>query len=348
MEYRPIFHRLSLFLAALLLTVLFFSIRGIPLPGGADRSEAISEDSGEILRGNATGEFQGSGGIGSSDLEREMIVEEPWADPESIIRAFARAYPESVEEVAMRNGDWALRIDDMWFHFADGKMLREDSLDEAEFYSGYSFYPYRPELPELPEYTEQEIAELEARVESQATSGIGRHMGLIDALWGIDDFGSSDQSVKTIYLFRRQVNVHRSLLEDLAEVEARIYRLAESDAELRSYIENIGTITGHNWRQISGTSSRSLHSYGIAVDILPARYSSAQVYWRWARQLGLPWYILPYEQRLMPPEAFIREFEKAGFVWGGKWRRFDTIHFEYRPEIFEINRRYWEIEAPAP
>jgi len=26
-------------------------------------------------------------------------------------------------------------------------------------------------------------------------------------------------------------------------------------------------------------------------------------------------------------------FEHHGFIWGGKWWHFDTMHFEYRPEI---------------
>ena len=26
-------------------------------------------------------------------------------------------------------------------------------------------------------------------------------------------------------------------------------------------------------------------------------------------------------------------FEKYGFIWGGKWYHYDTMHFEYRPEL---------------
>jgi D-alanyl-D-alanine carboxypeptidase len=26
-------------------------------------------------------------------------------------------------------------------------------------------------------------------------------------------------------------------------------------------------------------------------------------------------------------------FEQHGFIWGGKWYHYDTMHFEYRPEI---------------
>jgi|GEM_PF-645494 len=27
-------------------------------------------------------------------------------------------------------------------------------------------------------------------------------------------------------------------------------------------------------------------------------------------------------------------FEKHGFIWGGRWKHYDTMHFEYRPEFF--------------
>jgi hypothetical protein len=28
-------------------------------------------------------------------------------------------------------------------------------------------------------------------------------------------------------------------------------------------------------------------------------------------------------------------FERHGFIWGGKWGHFDTMHFEYRPELLQ-------------
>nr|WP_297937988.1 M15 family metallopeptidase [uncultured Campylobacter sp.] len=33
------------------------------------------------------------------------------------------------------------------------------------------------------------------------------------------------------------------------------------------------------------------------------------------------------------PEEIVRVFEKHGFIWGGRWVSFDTMHFEYRPEF---------------
>jgi hypothetical protein len=26
-------------------------------------------------------------------------------------------------------------------------------------------------------------------------------------------------------------------------------------------------------------------------------------------------------------------FEQHGFIWGGRWAHYDTMHFEYRPEL---------------
>jgi len=48
------------------------------------------------------------------------------------------------------------------------------------------------------------------------------------------------------------------------------------------------------------------------------------------------WWRIPYERRWMPPEPLVRAFERQGFVWGGKWFYFDTMHFEYRPEILRM------------
>ena len=30
--------------------------------------------------------------------------------------------------------------------------------------------------------------------------------------------------------------------------------------------------------------------------------------------------------------------EKHGFIWGGKWYHYDTMHFEYRPEIIATGK----------
>ena len=33
------------------------------------------------------------------------------------------------------------------------------------------------------------------------------------------------------------------------------------------------------------------------------------------------------------PYEIVEIFERHGFIWGGRWYHFDTMHFEYRPEL---------------
>lgn len=82
---------------------------------------------------------------------------------------------------------------------------------------------------------------------------------------------------------------------------------------------------GYNCRPIAGTSRLSAHGTGTAVD-LAVKHAH---YWRWSKPDADNRY--PY-RNAMPPEI-VRVFEKHGFIWGGKWYHYDTMHFEYRPEI---------------
>lgn len=82
---------------------------------------------------------------------------------------------------------------------------------------------------------------------------------------------------------------------------------------------------GFAWRPVRGTSRPSAHSFGIAVDLGGPRAD----YWRWVRPL--PDGSRPWRNRI--PLAIVEVFERHGFIWGGKWHHFDTMHFEYRPEL---------------
>jgi D-alanyl-D-alanine carboxypeptidase len=79
----------------------------------------------------------------------------------------------------------------------------------------------------------------------------------------------------------------------------------------------------YNCRNIAGSNVRSMHAYGAAID-LNATYSD---YWRWSKDLSAPVWI----NRI--PVEIVRVFAKHGFIWGGTWYHFDTMHFEYRPEL---------------
>lgn len=81
-----------------------------------------------------------------------------------------------------------------------------------------------------------------------------------------------------------------------------------------------------NWRTIKGTDRLSAHSFGIAIDI-GVQFSN---YWRWDLRKGAKG--IP-EWRNEIPMEIVEIFERHGFIWGGKWSHYDTMHFEYRPEF---------------
>jgi hypothetical protein len=99
--------------------------------------------------------------------------------------------------------------------------------------------------------------------------------------------------------------------------------------DLLSYVsKSLGTF---NWRTIQGTSRKSNHSFGIAIDFeLPKQ---SYKYWLW--------YCKPNQSCQYPKSVLtdtilqrvVSLFEKHGFIWGGKWYHYDTMHFEYRPEL---------------
>ncbi len=86
-----------------------------------------------------------------------------------------------------------------------------------------------------------------------------------------------------------------------------------------------------NWRAIAGTDRLSVHSFGAAVDI-NTQYSD---YWRWAGHTAGG--AIPYRNRI--PMEIVEVFEKHCFIWGGRWYHYDTMHFEYRPELIPACHR---------
>lgn len=103
--------------------------------------------------------------------------------------------------------------------------------------------------------------------------------------------------------------------EKLREVSDELENLPN---EFHKYLKRTGGT--FNWRFIAGTNRLSNHSFGAAIDI-NTQYSN---YWQW--EGTMTW-------KNQIPIEIVDIFEKHGFIWGGKWYHYDTMHFEYRPEL---------------
>jgi hypothetical protein len=113
------------------------------------------------------------------------------------------------------------------------------------------------------------------------------------------------------------------------QLEAISRELEALPAEDKRYLFPIGGT--YSCRDVADTGQTSMHAWGAAIDINTA-YSD---YWLWHRAAGggLPDYV-----NRIPPEI-VAVFERHGFIWGGRWSHFDTMHFEYRPELLGFDPR---------
>ncbi len=116
----------------------------------------------------------------------------------------------------------------------------------------------------------------------------------------------------TKILFNQKQNASMQLQKVISELKTLPQKYSK-------YITNIaGT---YSFRYIKDTNRLSAHSYGIAID-LNVKQSA---YWKWDKE---------YKFKNKIPKEIVDVFEKYGFIWGGRWYHYDTMHFEYRPELF--------------
>lgn len=212
------------------------------------------------------------------------------------------AYPESVKAYAdntiiLKNGV-SIVFDD-----GEEKSIVE-AMDKADiedmFSTAYSF-------DSIPQY--------------MCDAGRCRCESLFMAMYGNDEKEVRNSLVKVDWFGQRiwmtKVNGVNIQLEAVAEE-------LKGFPEYHRYLDRSSTF---NWRKIKGTDRLSAHSFGIAIDINVPMSD----YWVWAFKTTDEEQKIGYVNRI--PLGLVEIFEKHGFIWGGRWYHFDTMHFEYRPEI---------------
>jgi hypothetical protein len=156
--------------------------------------------------------------------------------------------------------------------------------------------------------------------------GRPRHKAFFDKMYGDCTKGEVARSLVEIEWLpqktRQRLKVTRinSVAQRLQAVSRELDRLPASFD--RYLFPAAGT---YNCRPIAGTTRPSVHGAGIAIDI-SLRHAH---YWRWSKPDGAGRYTF---RNSIPPEI-VSIFEKHGFIWGGRWYHYDTMHFEYRPEM---------------
>ena len=288
--------------------------------------------------------------ITASFIEETIPVQ---SQGERIMRALSAAYPSRIGPVEFRNGDWAFQIDGRWLYYAEGRLLPEERRNHVSEYRSTGFNSnYQIDLPSWESGAEQRetrtrnYQENLARQQSQPRPPANaeprppsptRSNYFFEALYRSSTRNESWAQQELISFLGFEINIHKDLIPVLRHIENLITHESRSDAAVRQWINSLGSIGGWNWRNVASSGNRSFHSYGIAIDILPRNLGGLATYWLWTSQHDPLWWNIPYSRRWHPPNVVVKIFESNGFIWGGKWGNFDTMHFEYRPEIFILS-----------
>lgn len=147
-------------------------------------------------------------------------------------------------------------------------------------------------------------------------------------------YGHNEQEVRKhlvrVKWFKQQllfsgVNGAADSLKAVAEELSRL------PASYQKYFDNSSTFY---WRTVRGSNRLSAHSFGIAIDIC-TKFSD---YWRWKNPGKGEDAPIAYVNRI--PKEIIQIFEKHGFISGARWYHFDTMHFEFRPDLLQASRQH--------
>ncbi len=148
-----------------------------------------------------------------------------------------------------------------------------------------------------------------------------RDEGFLKKMYGRNAKEVSKNLVSINWISNKKLRITR-----INGIDKKLQKIADELTQkphLKKYLVNSGGT--YKWRKISGTNRLSCHSFGIAIDI-NVKYSA---YWKWVKAKNGK---RKYQNKI--PYEIVKVFEKHGFIWGGKWTsHFDTMHFEYRPEL---------------
>ncbi|MBZ4414958.1 M15 family metallopeptidase [Myxococcus sp. RHSTA-1-4] len=226
--------------------------------------------------------------------------------PPAPLACLAKWYPV-LSPVRLESG-WGFRLPDgRTYPFNDGRAKSfEEKLESPDLEDTLSI-PYRTG-PLAPVTREDE------------DPGRIRFDPLFHAAYG----ASEDRvDVVPIRFLGQRLKVHRKVAPAFRRVAARLEALLAKDASLKPFLTNLGG-TFH-WRKIANTNRQSAHSYGVSIDLNPSRAH----YWEWQPKHQ------PLRWANTVPQAIVDAFEAEGFIWGGRWYHYDTMHFEYRPELLD-------------
>ena len=227
------------------------------------------------------------------------------------------------------------------FFYKNGRLLPKEKLSDWKKYNPLFTEFYPKEIPEPENFSELKIEYLKdlSLPENRDSYKPSSFTFVQNFLYKASTQKEIEPQIVTIEFLDWRVRVHKKIVEPLLNIDKKIRDLALTDSEVDKFLKMPTVITGYNWREVRDNDNRSSHSWGISIDIVPKKYGSKQIYWKWTQDFyNEGWITYPLKKRWIPPVKVISIFESEGFIWGGKWDIWDNMHFEYHPEILHLSK----------
>jgi hypothetical protein len=230
---------------------------------------------------------------------------------EAVVAGLLRAYPDQLD-----------RIEGTTLVWRDGARM---PLDDGKGKKSFEAWLADPDIEDMfaVPYPAGDLVAVPAR---NADPGRARNAAFFIRMYGDCRRGEVEKNLVEIRWLPKKANQRLKVtrVNGVAERLTAVSReLDELPARFDRYL--LPYAGSYSCRAIAGSDRLSAHGYGIAVDIAPGHAH----YWRWSQADGSGAY--PHQNAI--PFEIVRIFEKYGFIWGGKWHHYDTMHFEYRPEL---------------
>ena len=273
--------------------------------------------------------------------------EPPWSvtnlSVKEEIKIWQKAYPDVqfALDYSKEKKDWLIKVTNYGksqiFYWVGGLYLPESELENKDKY-WHVITPYKNEILDPATFSKEQAERIKNFGSSEnRKNGKVSSKYIFNAIYDTSTRKSTEQHIKQIQFLNRNVNVHEYLKEPLKRVEEKINSLSQKNKDVKNFLEELSSCESYNWREIRDSNTRSFHSHGIAIDILPKHWGKKIIYWGFEKNKGNQnWMLIPVSERWMPPKEVIGIFLEEGFIWGGNWAVWDNMHFEYHPELTQF------------
>ncbi len=266
----------------------------------------------------------------------EMDLDNPWL----CLTAIKNSYPDIASDIFFdeKENDWCITIRNVNFYWAHGRLVQKRNLNRWYKWHPFISYYYETTPPHPRYYTKELINSLKPKnlIAARKAAAFPNY-----SFYKVVYQGNSRKQIikqlRAIRFLNKTIWVHKRIVAPLKRVERKIYQASRYDKATRYFLKTKGDCWAFNWRVIADSGKLSNHSWGTAVDILPKHQGRKKIYWYWEAKKNSRWMLIPPNRRWSPPYRVIQAFQSEGFIWGGNWYVWDTMHFEYRPELIYIS-----------